>query len=205
MQPQNPDQLRLFIAIRMPDAVKSEIGKAQAELRKAAPEARIRWTTRDQFHLTLRFLGDVAAQRVEPLTQAIKRACQGFSVLRLRAERVGFFPDARFPRVVWAGVHDLQERLPALQSAVQEATREFTAEEPIGNFTGHVTLGRIKGIRQPEADSLAKAAASLSAKSFGEWPTTKVELIRSALFPSGARIRNPRRGPVNLGLEPDFT
>ncbi len=189
MQTEDSNQLRLFIAIRTPDVVRNEIEKAQAELRRAASEARIRWTTRDQFHLTLRFLGGVDAERVEPLTQAVKDACHGFSVLRLRAERIGFFPDARVPRVVWVGVHDLQERLPALQQAVQDATREFTAEKPEGRFTGHITLGRIKGIRRPEADSLAKAATSLSGKLFGEWPAAEVELIQSTLSPSGAQYQ----------------
>src|SRR4051812_7451283 len=105
----SPELFRLFIAISVPDAVKTEMEQAQAELRRALPEGCVRWTRREQFHLTLKFLGSVEAQRVAALADAIRGACQGFTPLRLRAERIGCFPDLRFPRVVWAWVHDRQE------------------------------------------------------------------------------------------------
>lgn len=186
---ENAERFRLFIAIRIPEAAKDEIEMAQSRLKKSVPEARIRWTTRDQFHLTMRFLGNVDAPRVDGLTQAIRGACQGFAPLPLRAEGVGFFPDGRFPRVVWVGVHDSQDQLLALQRAVQDATRDFTTEKPEGKFTGHVTLGRIKGIRRPETDSLCKAASALAERLLGEWPASEVELIRSRLSPSGAQYQ----------------
>src|SRR5436853_393662 len=99
------ENYRLFIAMTVPDAVKAEIEKAQAELRAALPGV-VRWTKRGQFHLTLRFLGNVPADRVELLTRAVRDVCAGFAALRLRAERIGCFPDLRFPRVIWAWVHD---------------------------------------------------------------------------------------------------
>ena len=99
-----PETLRLFIALTVPEDVKTEIEKAQAALRRALPEGRVRWTKREQLHLTLKFLGNVDAQRFEPLVDAMRGACQGFGALELRAEGIGFFPDLRLPRVVWAGV-----------------------------------------------------------------------------------------------------
>ena len=97
---------RLFIAVTIPEEIKAKIEEAQAELRRALPAHGVRWTRREQFHLTLRFLGDVDAARVEPLGEAIRAVCRGFGPLHLRAERVGFFPDLRYPRVVWVGVQD---------------------------------------------------------------------------------------------------
>src|SRR2546423_15665143 len=96
-----PEQFRLFVAINIPEPVKTEIEKAQAELRAALPERCIRWTRREQFHLTLKFLGNVEARGVPELTQAIALACRGFAALSLRAERIGFFPHMRSPRVIW--------------------------------------------------------------------------------------------------------
>ena len=156
-------------------------------MRRALPEHSVRWTRREQFHLTLRFLGDVEAARVEALGEAIRAACRGFGALHLRAERVGFFPDLRYPRVVWVGVQDQAEQLPRLQEAVERATREFTTEAKEGQFTGHVTLARIKGIKRPEAEALGKAAAGMAERLFGQWTAYKVELMRSELLPQGAR------------------
>src|ERR1035437_9263389 len=133
------ERFRLFIAVTIPKPVKAKMEEAQAELRRALPERAVRWTRREQFHLTLKFLGDVDAAQVEALGEAIRATCRGFGALHLRAERVGFFPDLRYPRVVWVGVQDQAEQLPLLQAAVDLAAREYTTEEKEAQFTGHVT------------------------------------------------------------------
>jgi RNA 2',3'-cyclic 3'-phosphodiesterase len=181
------ERFRLFVAINMPEEIKEKIQAAQTELRRALPERSVRWTKREQFHLTLKFLGDVDAARVEALGEAIRAACRGFGALHLQAERVGFFPDLRYPRVVWAGVQDSAEQLPRLQGAVEQATREFTTEEKAERFTGHVTFARIKGIKRLEAEALGKAAAGMTERRFGQWTAYHIDLMRSELSPQGAR------------------
>jgi 2'-5' RNA ligase len=181
------EQFRLFVAVTIPEAVKAKIEESQAELRGALPERGARWARREQFHLTLRFLGDVEAARVEPLSEALRAACRSFGALHLRAEGVGFFPNPRHPRVVWVGVRDEAEQLPRLQQAVESATEGSTTEEKEGRFAGHVTLARIKTIRRPEAEALEKAAASMANRLFGQWTAYQIELMRSELLPQGAR------------------
>jgi 2'-5' RNA ligase len=178
---------RLFIAIQPPEDVKTAIEKAQAELRRAASGGRVRWTTREQFHLTLKFLGDVDSQRTETLAEALRGACRGFAPMLLRAEGVGFFPDPRRPRVVWGGVNEGRDQLRALQVAVEAASRDFSVQAPEKSFTGHITLGRVKEIRRPEVEALANAAAGMATRLFGEWTAEEVELVRSELSPVGAR------------------
>ena len=183
----HPDTYRLFIAISLPERVKDEIEKAQNELRGAVPEGSVRWTKRGQLHLTLKFLGNVEAQRLEALASELARACEQFGALRLRARQIGFFPGHRRPRVVWAGVDDLPERLPVLQRTVEAATAGFTGEEPEKTFTGHVTLGRCKAIQRPHAEMLAKAAKTMERRFFGEWTADRIEIIRSELGSGGSR------------------
>ena len=137
------------------------------------------------------------ADRAEALAEAVRHACRGFAPLRLRAERIGFFPNNRLPRVVWVGVRDQQNQLPELQDAVQAATQSFTAEEPEGRFTGHVTLARIKGIRRSEADVLTKAASAMAEKLFGEWTANEVEIMRSELSPQGAKYTSLAAAPLH--------
>jgi 2'-5' RNA ligase len=199
--------LRLFIAITVPDAVKDEIEKAQRELRAAVPGDFIRWTKREQFHLTLKFLGNVAELRVGELIENLRGACAQFAALRLRAERIGYFPDVRFPRVVWVWVHDDKEALPRLQNVIEIGVASFS--EPAGvppasrenaevnspagrrrsqeTFTGHVTLGRIQRVKRPQAESLAKLARGMAKRFFGEWLAGEVELVRSDLSSKGSR------------------
>ena len=198
------ERFRLFIALAIPDEVKARMEAAQADLRRALPERSVRWARREQFHLTLRFLGDVEAARVEALGEALRAACRGFGALHLRAERVGFFPDQRYPRVVWVGVQDQAEQLPRLQEAVERAAREYTTEEKEERFTGHVTLARIKGIKRPEAEALGKAAAGMAERLFGQWTAYQVELMRSELLPQGARYTSLAAIPL-AGLPAELT
>ena len=185
---------RLFVAISLPEALKEEIEKVQGQMRRELPGSFMRWTKREQFHLTLKFLGNVGQTRVGELSEALRAACSEFQAMRLRAERVGFFPDARFPRVAWVGVSDENDELPKLQEAIEVNTRPFAEDKnlPAGRrrsqeaFVGHVTLARIQGIRRQQAEILSKLVAGMSERFFGEWVADKVELIRSELSSSGA-------------------
>jgi 2'-5' RNA ligase len=181
-----PENVRLFIAVMIPDEVKTEMEKVQVELGRGLGAGRVRWASRGQFHLTLRFLGNVEAQRVGLLIEAVRGACQGFSELQLRAQGVGFFPDLRFPRVIWVGVRDERDQLEGLQLAVQNSTQDFTTQEPEERFTGHVTLGRVKAIKREEAKTMTKLAATLASRSLGEWTADKLQLMRSELSSEAA-------------------
>ena len=64
-QPSASENWRLFIAIAVPEEVKSAIGRVQSQLRAVVPDADISWTKREQFHLTLKFLGAIAASETE--------------------------------------------------------------------------------------------------------------------------------------------
>jgi len=178
--------VRLFIAVTVPEEVKASAQRAQDELRRALPAASVRWSKPDQFHLTLRFLGNVEAAQLPALQAAAREMCGRFAPLRMRAERLGCFPLRGIPRVIWAGVRDEGDRLPELQQAIQRASAPFTSEPAEERFTGHVTLGRIKAIRRGEAEELTKAIASMAENTFGRWTASAVEFMRSELSPAGA-------------------
>ena len=63
--------LRLFVAISIPEPVRDEIIRVQQELQPLVPRNVVRWARPDQFHLTLRFLGDVPANGVEDLKKSV--------------------------------------------------------------------------------------------------------------------------------------
>ncbi len=191
-----PARLRLFVALTVPEPVKAAILESQDRLRRAVPEQAVRWTKPEQFHLTLRFLGSVAASEVDALASALRNSCKNCGPLQLRAAGIGFFPRPSSPRVIWAGVMEAHERLPGLWAAVQTATNPFTGEEPEKNFTGHVTLGRVKAIRPGEAERLSAEAGKFAQTVFGEWTSTDVELIQSQLSPKGARYTTLAAAPL---------
>jgi 2'-5' RNA ligase len=177
---------RLFIAISLPEKVKSEIEKAQNTLRRAMPIGAVRWTKPEQFHLTLKFLGGVPVSQTEALTEAVREVCKNFSPLKLRAEGIGFFPTEKKPRVTWVGIRDRERFLPKLQMEIERAVKKFTTQPPEKSFTGHMTLGRAKEIERKNAEILFRAANPISKRFFGGWTATEVEIIRSDLSSDGS-------------------
>jgi RNA 2',3'-cyclic 3'-phosphodiesterase len=191
--------LRLFISIPLPEAVRGALEQAQRELREGLPpRARkaVRWTNPAQLHLTLRFLGDVEAHRVPDLINALREACRLFPPLHLRAERVGFFPERRLPRVAWIGVQDRAELLTPLQQKIETAVHTFSASPATEEFKGHLTIGRIRDLRPSDADALREAAQRMSAQLFGEWIAEDVHLMQSRLLPQGAQHTSLGTAPL---------
>jgi RNA 2',3'-cyclic 3'-phosphodiesterase len=190
---------RLFVAITVPEPVRDEILRVQRELQLLVPRDVVRWTKPEQFHLTLRFLGDVAADRVEDLKQSAGAVCRNARPLALCAEGIGFFPNPRAPRVIWVGIHDGEGRLLELQKQLEAAVGGFSAERAEANFRGHITLGRLKFPKPADVRNLAARAQSLEKKRFGEWIAQEVEIIRSELSLTGARYTTLARFPLGAG------
>jgi RNA 2',3'-cyclic 3'-phosphodiesterase len=180
-------QLRLFVAIALPETVREEMIRVQRELQPLVPREVARWTRPDQWHLTLRFLGNVAADGVEDLKQSVGAVCRNVPPLFLCAQGVGFFPNPHSPRVIWVGIGDGEGQLVDLQKRIETAVGPFSPEPAGKNFSGHVTLGRLKQPRPSDVRDLAARVQSFDNQIFGSWMAEGIEIIRSELSQSGAR------------------
>ncbi|HTV40329.1 MAG TPA: RNA 2',3'-cyclic phosphodiesterase [Candidatus Sulfotelmatobacter sp.] len=176
--------LRLFIAIPLPETVRAELLRFQNKLQPLLPPRDVRWTKPEQFHLTLKFLGNVPAANTAALSCAVCAVCDNAAPMRLCAEGVGFFPDARSPRVFWVDIKSVDGLLMDFQRRLELSVRPFAEKEEANKFTAHVTLARFEKLRHRDTDKLAAAAAI--GKTFGEWTAEEVQLIKSSLQPSGA-------------------
>jgi 2'-5' RNA ligase len=181
-----PAFLRLFIALTVPRNVQKEIGRAQSQFRRSSPPGAIRWTRPEQFHVTLKFLGDVLAAQAEAPKVSISKGCAGFPALQLSAHGIGFFPNIQRPRVVWAGAGDGKGQLAELQRQMDEAARPFAPSEKPERFTGHITLGRFKPGHTAAIDKLLARAEIHRQWHFGDWEAGQVDIFRSKLTSAGA-------------------
>jgi 2'-5' RNA ligase len=170
---------RLFVAVWPPASLMTRLRELD---RPARPG--LRWTTEDQWHVTLRFLGRVDRDAYLPLHEALTRVAAGCSPVEARA---GPAPRA-LGRSVWAfpveGLEPVAERLKTATADLGQPP----AERP---FRGHITLARA---RRPAALSgLGKQASprAADAAAAGEvadrWRVTDLTLVRSDLRPDGAR------------------
>jgi 2'-5' RNA ligase len=182
-----PDCLRLFLAIAVPETVKEKIHEVQRALQKLLAKAAVRWTPPEQIHLTLRFFGSVETKHLPQLQAAVANGCTGSPQLQLQACGLGVFPPKRAPRVVWVGVTDRANQLATLQKILATATADFGEPPEPRDFSAHLTLGRIKEIRRSEESALRAFIANQQNPACGEWTVTEVSLFQSQLGASGAK------------------
>ena len=175
---------RLFLAIAVPETVRAELQRLQLKLQPFLPPRAARWIKPEQLHLTLKFLGNVPVADTDALSAAVRAVCAGAPRMRLRAEGVGFFPNARSPRVFWVDIKSMDGRLDDFQRQLELAAQPFAAKEDAKPFAAHVTLARFEKLREEQMNRLTAALAKREI--FGEWTGEEVQLIKSSLQSSGA-------------------
>lgn len=125
---------RLFVAVELPGPIRAELARLQDESEGIA------WSPPGQFHLTLRFLGDVTPDRREALEGRLAQV--RVEPFILPVEGVGAFPPKGPPRVVWMGTGHGHPRLFQLRQQVDDAVLAAGLDVDVRTFHAHVTLGR---------------------------------------------------------------
>lgn len=182
--------MRLFVAIVPPPAALEELAAAVDPLRAARPE--LRWTTAADWHLTLAFLGEVAAEVLPELGRRLERAAGRHPAQRLAITGGGAFPGRTRARVLWAGIQ-AGPGLAALAASVAAGARRAGAPPPDEGrrYRAHLTLARCR-----EPASVAAETDALTVLTGTPWTATDIHLIRSNLSlraDQGDAPRNPRK------------
>lgn len=182
------DQVRCFIAIRPPEVVLDKILGLKSDFEKKIPNEFIRWCSKEQLHLTLKFLGNVYESDIEKLQESIGNSCSGFSQFELTISGLGCFPGFDFPKVIWLGITGETDVLRALQETIEINVCEFGNSKEEREFKPHLTLGRIKNAPRRELVSIGKGLkiAVSQVDVIGNWIVREVLLMQSVLQPGGA-------------------
>jgi 2'-5' RNA ligase len=189
-------QLRLFIAIGVPEEIKARLAALQREWRERLGRSSVSWTRPENFHLTLRFLGDVPSNRLEELTGALAAAAAPQAPLNMKVAGLGCFPNSRRPRVLWAGIHDEAGGLAELARRIAVATDSFSRQPAEKRFAGHLTLARVRRIGGNSSSVIDEFIKETAALAVGNWRAETVELVRSELNPAGSRYTTLERLPL---------
>lgn len=175
---------RLFIAVELPDDVKTALTGLQRVLRPYFVEAT--WVRPEGLHLTLKFLGDTPEDRIPMIRDACERAVRPFSAFSMELRGIGVFPDWRRPRVLWVGVQTAVETLGALQAAVERAVEPLGYPPETRPFVPHLTLARIKQSHPAALQKLREREKPALERSYGIVWVRQVTLFESRLHPQGA-------------------
>src|SRR5258708_5642548 len=120
--------IRTFIAIELPEQIKSALGEIQKDLRRTAAD--VSWTKPVNIHQTIKFLGDLDEARVGLLRKTTCESLRTARLLELVTGNIGFFPNQKRARVIWVGLDGDVAGLIQLQQKLDRAlaTAGFPAE-----------------------------------------------------------------------------
>jgi 2'-5' RNA ligase len=175
------DAVRTFICVEVPEAIKERIARLQQELRRGG--AQVSWVKPSNIHLTIKFLGDVSASKMEAIRLAVERAASPINRFEIEVGVAGCFPSPRSPRVLWVGLTRLPDSLKQLRAAIEDELARGGFPRETKRFSPHLTIGRV---RDPKG--AGRIAEDLIARGFEPeaFQAREVIVMRSDLTPRGS-------------------
>lgn len=193
------ETVRAFVGCLLDLTVTRRVLELQRRLRAAADArgARFRWVPAPNFHVTLRFLGDVDAGLTSALGDELNAACKGRPVARASVRGVSAFPEEGPPRVLFATFDEGAPELAALAAALDARLDSLGLPPRDHPFRAHLTLARC----EPEVEPVARELLALGANAdCGKAYVTEVSLYRSDLLRAGAEYQALHRASLGAAV-----
>lgn len=175
--------MRLFVAVELSEQARAEVAALQTELRSSGAD--VKWVEPENLHLTLKFLGETAAEKVPALTDGLRQIAAEAQPFSISMEGLGAFPRNERPRVLWVGIKEGRQPLEELAAGVEGACSRLGFPSEERPFSAHLTIGRVRS-----SAGLGPLVQRLRETRFG--PSDRVEVRRAVLLQS---VLSPR-GPV---------
>jgi RNA 2',3'-cyclic 3'-phosphodiesterase len=168
--------MRLFVAIAPPPAVLDKLDALAAPLRAARPD--LRWTSREAWHVTLAFLGQVDSSAAARLLPRLERAARRHRMFRLAFSGAGAFPAPARANVLWGGLSGDRAALARLAQSVAAGASRAGAPPPDQGrrFHPHLTLARC-----PMPADVTELVAAMAGYQGQPWTADRIHLVRSRL------------------------
>lgn len=173
---------RIFIAINLPEDIKKELLSFQEKY----TDLPIKWTKKDNLHITLIFIGNVRDDQILEINKALRNIVISHQLFSINLNRICYGPpEIMPPRMVWAEgekIKELTNLKNDLQKSLIDSKIHFTAENR--EFRPHITLGRVRQWEwqriEPEERPEINEETSLS------FEVKSIELMESRLSPKGS-------------------
>ncbi len=180
------EQIRCFIAVELPDEIKTGLVQLQSQL-KSGNQPWVKWVDPYSIHLTLKFLGSVAVDRIGEITGAMGEAVQGASPFHLEVKDLGVFPNLRRVQVAWVGLSGEVDKLVHLQQRIESHLAGLGFAPEPRRFTPHLTLARLRDRASPdERQRFGQLIAGTRFEAAYTFQVDAISLMRSQLTREGA-------------------
>lgn len=186
--------VRAFFAWELPAGAKAALGALARELSARPDGGTVRWVRNEGYHVTLRFLGNVATSLLPELVAAVRRELGATQPFEVTLGAPHAFPSAREPRVVVVSARP-EAPLAALAARIEAGVVAAGLPAEPRRFRAHLTLGRVRSRRLPPLDE-TRAAAPAALR------VAEVVLFQSDLGAGGSRYTPLARLPLPSSASP---
>ena len=169
--------MRTFIAVELPETVKSAIGNYIDSLCGLIDN--VKWVAPANLHLTIKFLGEVKESDIKGISDCVSKTASESSPFVMGLSHIGFFPSRRNPRVIWLGADGGEECLIDLFHDLENHLDELGFDRESRTFSPHLTIGRVK---RHERTTVPDDLPEFGPVTFD---VDSVALIKSTLTPQG--------------------
>ncbi len=181
------ETIRTFIAIELNDALHRALGETQENLKQARAAKVVRWVAPENIHLTLKFLGDVDAEKIPDVNRAIEQACVGVAPFVINIRGLGAFPNLQRPNVVWIGMSGQTDAAELLAKKIEDACAALGFPREQRPFAAHLTLGRVKKDARPnDRRAIGELIANAQLNASTDFRVERVSMMKSELKSSGS-------------------
>ncbi|MFH1023295.1 MAG: RNA 2',3'-cyclic phosphodiesterase [Planctomycetota bacterium] len=187
--------MRAFLAVLPSDDVRRGYGRFLRELKGSSGV--VRWVSMENFHLTLKFLGETDVNRFPETGQALQEALAGIPPFDVTVRGMGAFPNTAKPRVVWmAGVEEADAAvMRTMAGKVERAMADLGFPRDEKPFRPHWTIGRVRGGSADFRD-LGELIWKWRDRALGTMTVDHVALMTSELLSDGPVYRVAGRYPL---------
>jgi RNA 2',3'-cyclic 3'-phosphodiesterase len=182
--------MRTFISINLTDDIHQSISKMQNRLDSDA--IGIRWTRAENCHLTLKFLGAIQEEIIEPLSNALAKASLTIQPFTAELKGIGQFPSRNPLSVLWIGVDQGNQEMRDLEQSIRKPILESGIKFDKKTFSPHLTIGRGRRGQKAQLNDL-DSYANLSV---GTIEVDSFYLMKSVLQQSGPVYNVVKRFPL---------
>ena len=135
---------RIFCAVELPAAVRVQLQEHCRQLREAVRDVTASWTRVENIHLTLKFFGNVAIERIPKISAAVERAIKKFPPFSIEIGKTGVFPKPSRAQVLWIGVNDPSGKLAELRRQLDTECAKEKFEKDDRVYRPHLTIARLR-------------------------------------------------------------
>lgn len=173
--------LRLFIAIPVIPKLKRKFFNLANQLKSTGAD--VKWVAEENFHITLKFLGDTPEEKTGVLIETLEETLSHFEPFRMKFHGVGVFPNLRHPKVVWVGLGAAHREIADMAQAVENALEPLGFEKESRPFKSHLTIGRVRSTSG--SPDFGKQIDRLKDFDGGNMKLEEIHLMKSELTGSG--------------------